>query len=70
MGILKLRLGKSRLFSCAVMVREDSKALYDRSPINFLDKMLCPIILFQGLEDKVTVLVIFFHGLVLENGQI
>ncbi|KAM1134065.1 hypothetical protein ACFX19_043945 [Malus domestica] len=26
---------------------------YDRSPINFVDKFSCPIILFQGLEDKV-----------------
>ncbi|CAN6583306.1 unnamed protein product [Malus baccata var. baccata] len=24
----------------------------DRSPINFVDKFSCPIILFQGLEDK------------------
>ncbi|KAL6216539.1 hypothetical protein ACLB2K_009762 [Fragaria x ananassa] len=26
---------------------------FDRSPINFVDKFSCPIILFQGLEDKV-----------------
>ena len=24
-----------------------------RSPINFTDRLTCPIILFQGLEDKV-----------------
>ncbi|BBG95280.1 alpha/beta-Hydrolases superfamily protein, partial [Prunus dulcis] len=29
------------------------KDYYDRSPINFADKFSCPIILFQGLEDKV-----------------
>ncbi|KAB2076102.1 hypothetical protein ES319_A06G017900v1 [Gossypium barbadense] len=31
----------------------DDKAFFDRSPINFVDKFSCPIILFQGLEDKV-----------------
>ncbi|KAM1312889.1 uncharacterized protein LOC126603532 [Malus sylvestris] len=29
------------------------KDYHDRSPINFADKFSCPIILFQGLEDKV-----------------
>ncbi|KAA8536168.1 hypothetical protein F0562_028646 [Nyssa sinensis] len=28
-------------------------ALFERSPINFVDKFSCPIILFQGLEDTV-----------------
>ncbi|CAA7016030.1 unnamed protein product [Microthlaspi erraticum] len=31
----------------------DEKDFYERSPINFVDKFSCPIILFQGLEDKV-----------------
>ncbi|KAG1366645.1 hypothetical protein COCNU_13G004350 [Cocos nucifera] len=28
-------------------------AYYERAPINFVDKFTCPVILFQGLEDKV-----------------
>jgi dipeptidyl aminopeptidase/acylaminoacyl peptidase len=32
----------------------EAKATYDaRSPINFVDDLNCPLILFQGLEDKV-----------------
>ena len=32
----------------------DAKAIYrERSPIHFTDRLSCPIILFQGLEDKV-----------------
>ncbi|XP_021722624.1 uncharacterized protein LOC110690106 [Chenopodium quinoa] len=31
----------------------DEKAYHERSPINFVDRFSCPIILFQGLEDKV-----------------
>ena len=26
---------------------------HDRSPVNFADKLSCPVILLQGLEDKV-----------------
>uniref|UniRef100_A0A0E0HMP0 Peptidase S9 prolyl oligopeptidase catalytic domain-containing protein n=1 Tax=Oryza nivara TaxID=4536 RepID=A0A0E0HMP0_ORYNI len=29
------------------------KAYFERSPINFVDRFSCPIILFQGLEDTV-----------------
>lgn len=29
------------------------KNTYDRSPIHFLEKLSCPMILFQGLEDKI-----------------
>ncbi|XP_065847073.1 uncharacterized protein [Euphorbia lathyris] len=31
----------------------DEKNYFERSPINFVDGFSCPIILFQGLEDKV-----------------
>lgn len=31
----------------------NEKAYFERSPINYVDKFSCPIILFQGLEDKV-----------------
>uniref|UniRef100_A0A2P2L024 Uncharacterized protein LOC105120651 isoform X3 n=1 Tax=Rhizophora mucronata TaxID=61149 RepID=A0A2P2L024_RHIMU len=31
------------------------KDYYERSPINFVDRFSCPIILFQGLEDKVLI---------------
>ncbi|MBX3152256.1 S9 family peptidase [Candidatus Obscuribacterales bacterium] len=32
---------------------EKKQDYYDRSPINFTDKLNCPVIFFQGLEDKV-----------------
>ena len=32
----------------------EAKSVYrERSPIHFTDRLSCPIILFQGLEDKV-----------------
>ena len=31
----------------------NEKAYYERSPINFVNQFTCPVILFQGLEDKV-----------------
>jgi len=32
---------------------ESKQVYFDRSPINFADKLQCPVIFFQGLEDKV-----------------
>lgn len=31
----------------------DKKAYFNRSPINFVEKFDCPVILFQGLDDKI-----------------
>ena len=32
---------------------EEKQLYFDRSPINFTDQLSCPVIFFQGLEDKV-----------------
>ncbi len=32
---------------------EAAKLYYDRSPVHFADRLSCPVILLQGLEDKV-----------------
>ncbi|HSE37807.1 MAG TPA: S9 family peptidase, partial [Blastocatellia bacterium] len=45
---------ESRYNSSLVGPYPDRKDLYwERSPIHFTDRLSCPIILFQGLEDKV-----------------
>jgi dipeptidyl aminopeptidase/acylaminoacyl peptidase len=31
----------------------DKQAYFERSPINFVERFTCPVILFQGLEDPV-----------------
>jgi dipeptidyl aminopeptidase/acylaminoacyl peptidase len=32
---------------------EHRQLYYDRSPINFVDRLSCPVIFFQGMEDRV-----------------
>ncbi|KAB5568941.1 hypothetical protein DKX38_002734 [Salix brachista] len=40
---------------------------FERSPINFVDRFSCPIILFQGLEDKVQIPYLFLCSLGYKN---
>jgi dipeptidyl aminopeptidase/acylaminoacyl peptidase len=44
---------ESRYLDSLIGSTDKEKKLYDRSPINFLDRLSCPVIVFQGLEDKV-----------------
>ncbi|KAL2652790.1 hypothetical protein R1flu_020918 [Riccia fluitans] len=44
---------ESRYINILTGADKDESALYNRSPINFVENFSCPIILFQGLEDKV-----------------
>jgi dipeptidyl aminopeptidase/acylaminoacyl peptidase len=32
---------------------EERELYFDRSPVNFADRLSCPVIFFQGLEDKI-----------------
>ncbi|URE38639.1 Dienelactone hydrolase family [Musa troglodytarum] len=40
-------------FKAGASLYGSENAYFERSPINFVDKFTCPVILFQGLEDKV-----------------
>ncbi|MBE9167430.1 S9 family peptidase [Pleurocapsales cyanobacterium LEGE 06147] len=45
---------ESRYFDSLIGRYPEEKALYEvRSPIHFSDRLSCPVIFFQGLEDKV-----------------
>jgi dipeptidyl aminopeptidase/acylaminoacyl peptidase len=45
---------ESRYLDSLIGPYPEAKALYrQRSPINYVDQIACPVILFQGLEDKV-----------------
>lgn len=58
-------------YSCNCQpISGSGSAYFERSPINFVDKFSCPIILFQGLEDKVCTklhLTFWFFFFVLED---
>jgi dipeptidyl aminopeptidase/acylaminoacyl peptidase len=53
LSMLKADMPKFESYYTDSLVGKDESLLYDRSPINFVDRLSCPIILFQGLEDKV-----------------
>lgn len=45
---------ESRYLDGLVGAYPEAKAIYqERSPINFVEKLNCPVIFLQGLEDKV-----------------
>ncbi|KAG0613200.1 hypothetical protein M758_6G084800 [Ceratodon purpureus] len=44
---------KSRYVQNLVGRQSMETTMYERSPINHLDKLTCPIILFHGQQDKV-----------------
>ncbi|CAN4103762.1 unnamed protein product [Withania somnifera] len=54
-GDLQLLRGESHKFESHYTdnLVGDEKAYFERSPINFVNHFSCPIILFQGLKDKV-----------------
>ncbi|GLJ48348.1 hypothetical protein SUGI_1020710 [Cryptomeria japonica] len=53
LSLLKAAMHKFEAYYTDSLVGEDESLLHERSPLNFVDKLSCPIILFQGLEDKV-----------------
>eukprot|EP01018_Ginkgo_biloba_P036286 Gb_22797 [translate_table: standard] len=53
LSLLKAETHKFESYDTDALVGKDESSLYKRSPINFVDKLSCPIILFQGLDDKV-----------------
>ncbi|KAH9320771.1 hypothetical protein KI387_015410, partial [Taxus chinensis] len=53
LSMLKADTHKFEAYYTDNLVGEDESLLYERSPLNFVDKLSCPIIIFQGLDDKV-----------------
>uniref|UniRef100_A0A0C9RKQ4 TSA: Wollemia nobilis Ref_Wollemi_Transcript_13378_2192 transcribed RNA sequence n=1 Tax=Wollemia nobilis TaxID=56998 RepID=A0A0C9RKQ4_9CONI len=53
LSLMAADMHKFEMYYTDSLVGKDEQLLYERSPINFVDKLSCPMILFQGLEDKV-----------------
>uniref|UniRef100_A0A0D6QWF8 Peptidase S9 prolyl oligopeptidase catalytic domain-containing protein n=1 Tax=Araucaria cunninghamii TaxID=56994 RepID=A0A0D6QWF8_ARACU len=53
LSLMRADMHKFEMYYTDSLVGKDEQLLYERSPINFVDKLSCPMILFQGLEDKV-----------------